>query len=659
MLAQARQMLGVDPARAAVLARQLLKRTPDAAEPHFILGAALRRSGDLHAALAVIAPLAEAQPGAWGLQYEHGVTLAALGQCDAALAALMRATQANPHSSLAWHALGDQLFLLGQPVAAADAQGRPVPGSAGDPALAAAAAALFDGRDGAAADGLRTRFGIDLNDVASLRLLADVGMRLGRHENVAHLLAAAIQLAPEYLPARFHQAIMLYRLERPHAAIAEIEPVLAARPGVATLWALRAAIHMQLGHEGQAVQDFGAALARDRDDARIWHGYGHALRAVGRQAEAVEAYRQAIALAPAFGEAYWSLANLKTWRFEAGDVDRMAALLASGGPAPEDRCYLHFAIGKAKEDEARFAESFEHYQSGNAARRAMLPYDAAGHADFVRRTIATFSPRFFAERSGVGAEAADPIFVLGMPRSGSTLIEQILASHSAVEGASELPDITAIARRLSTLAAAETGRGDTYPGSLADMPRAGFAELGAVYLERTRVRRSAGRPFFVDKFPGNFMHVGLIHLMLPKARIVDVRRNPLACCVSLFKQCFAQGQAYSHDLADLGDYFAQYETLMAHFATVLPGRVLRVSYEAIVEDPEHQMRRLLDYCGLDFEADCLRFFATDRAIRTPSSEQVRRPIFRDGLDQWRNFQPWLKPLVDALGPLADEASDTS
>ena len=278
-------------------------------------------------------------------------------------------------------------------------------------------------------------------------------------------------------------------------------------------------------------------------------------------------------------------------------------------------------------------------------------------ADFVERTIATFDPRFLAERSSVGLDAADPIFVLGMPRSGSTLIEQILASHSAVEGASELPDITAMARHLSSLAAAETGHKEAYPGSLADMPPAAFAELGAAYLERTRVRRSAGRPFFVDKFPGNFMHVGLIHLMLPKARIVDVRRNPLACCVSLFKQCFAQGQAYSYDLADLGGYFIQYEKLMAHFATVLPGRVLRVSYEAMVEDPEHQVRRLLDYCGLEFEAGCLNFFETDRAIRTPSSEQVRRPIFRDGLDQWRNFQPWLEPLVDALGPLANDASD--
>ena len=276
--------------------------------------------------------------------------------------------------------------------------------------------------------------------------------------------------------------------------------------------------------------------------------------------------------------------------------------------------------------------------------------------DFVERTIATFSPRFLAERSSVGLDAADPIFVLGMPRSGSTLIEQILASHSAVEGASELPDITAMARRLSTRAAAETGYGEAYPGSLADMPPAAFAGLGAEYLERTHARRSSGRPFFVDKFPGNFMHVGLIHLMLPRARIVDVRRSPLACCVSLFKQCFAQGQAYSYDLADLGGYFAQYEKLMAHFATVLPGRVLRVSYEAMVEDPEHQVSRLLDYCGLAFEAGCLSFFETDRAIRTPSSEQVRRPIFRDGLNQWRNFQPWLKPLVDALGPLADEAS---
>lgn len=644
-------MLGNDPAGAVLVSRALLKRAPHAMEIRFILGAALRRCGDLSEALAVLAPLAEARPEAWGLHYEHGMTLAALGQGEAASAALKRATAANPNSSLAWHALGDQLLLTGQPIEAREAQSRLLPGSLGDAMLAEAAGALFDGRAGAM-DTLRARFGLDLNDVAALCLLADVGMGLGRVETVLPFLAAATRLAPGHLPTRYREAIALHRLDRPQAALAAIDPVIAARPGVALYRALRAAINLQLGREGQAVEDFAAALALDRDDAHVWHGYGHALRAVGRQADAVDAYRQALARAPALGEVYWSLANLKTWRFESADVDRMETLLFNGELSSEDRCYLHFALGKAKEDDARFVDSFKHYRQGNAARRVTLPYDAAAHADFVHRTIATFSPDFLAARSGVGLDSAAPIFVLGMPRSGSTLIEQILASHSAVEGASELPDVTAMARHL----ARRESESHAYPGSLADMPPVAFAELGAEYLERTRMRRSSGRPFFVDKFPGNFLHVGLIHLMLPKARIIDVRRNPLACCVSLFRQCFAQGQAYSYDLADLGSYFVQYEKLMAHFATVLPGRILRVSYEDLVDDPELQSRRLLDYCGLDFEAGCLRFFETDRAIRTPSSEQVRRPIFRDGLDQWRRFEPWLGPLVGALGALADEGA---
>ena len=512
------------------------------------------------------------------------------------------------------------------------------------------AAAAFLGGDDTAADQLRLRFGLDRNDIGAVRLIGEVGARLGMNEAVAHLLSAAVEAAPAFIPARYHLAIALHRLGQNDAALAAIDRVLLDCPGRPAFLALRAAILMQSGREQQATEDLGAAVALDPAAAPIWHAYGHALRAVGDRAGAIAAYRRAIALAPDFGEAYWSLANLKAFHFESAEIDRMVAMLEREMLRPTDRSALHFALGKAMADARRDAEAFAHYRAGNVARRASEPWDAAAHSRFVRRTIATLDEAFFAARRGVGAGEGDPIFVLGMPRAGSTLVEQILASHSAVEGVSELPDVTAIARRLSQTAASHSD----YPASLADLPLDRFADLGRDYLDRTRARRRRGTPYFVDKFPGNFLHAGLIHLMLPNAKIIDVRRHSVACCVSLYQQSFASGQAYSYDLVDLGRYFADYEALMRHFASVLPGRILRVSYEALVRDTAGEVGRLLDHCGLDFEPACLRFFETDRAIRTASSEQVRQPIFRDGLDHWRRFQPWLGPLIGALGSLAEE-----
>jgi tetratricopeptide (TPR) repeat protein len=634
MTAKARLLLGTDPQGAAEMARQVMTATPDAIEPRFIRAAALRRCGDARGALDLLGPLAAANPGAWGLHYEQGMALAALGESEAAAGALERATRANPRSPLAWHALGDQRALLGSPAPDAPA----LPGGVEDPGLAVLAARLFDGDDMAGGD-LRARFGLDLNDPAAMRLLADVGLRIERHAAVAALLRRALAIAPGFAPARLHLALALHLLDENEAALAAVDPLVDAHPRAETPLALRAAIRMKLGLEQAASEDFAAALALAPNDAALWHGRGHALRALGLQAAAIEAYRQAIAQRPTFGEAWWSLANLKTWRFADGDVTRMEAALADKALSPFDRSHLHFALGKALEDERDYAGSFGHYHRANALRRATAPHDAAAHSAFVQRTIATFGEDMVA-RSGVGLGAPDPIFVLGMPRSGSTLVEQILAGHSAVEAASELPYLTAIARELA-------GDG-AYPERLAALDDEGFARLGAAYLRRAGVHRPEGRPRFVDKFPGNFLHVGLIHLILPRARIIDVRRDARACCWSLFKQSFARGQAYSYDLADLGRYYSDYVDLMQHFDQVLPGRVLRLSYEALVVDTETETRRMLDHLGLDFEPACLDFFAATRVVRTPSSEQVRQPIFRDGLDQWRHFSPWLDPLIAAL-----------
>ena len=459
----------------------------------------------------------------------------------------------------------------------------------------------------------------------------------GRPDEAAAALGRAVALNPNSLEALHALAAILHETGRDAEALSVLENCRddSVRP-------LRAAIRLQLGDAEGAIADLRRALAATADDAGLWHVHGHALRAAGRQDEAVAAYRRALALRPDFGEVWWSLANLKTRAFAPGDVAAMSAALATADRA--SMAYLNFALGKAREDAGDDAAAFAAYAAGNAARRAAQPHDADAASAYVARTIATFSPALLSARAGGGDPANDPIFIVGMPRSGSTLVEQMLASHSAIEGLSELPDFSALARALP----------GPYPEALAELPTSRFETLGRAYIARIAARRHLGRPRFVDKFPGNVSHAGLIHLALPNAAIIDVRRDPLSCCVSLFKQAFAAGQAYSYDLADLGRAYADYVALTEHFDRVLPGRILRVSYEALIEDPEAQVRRLLDHLGLAFEPACLRFFETSRVVRTASSEQVRQPINRDALDSWRRFEPWLAPLKAGLGASGNE-----
>jgi hypothetical protein len=333
----------------------------------------------------------------------------------------------------------------------------------------------------------------------------------------------------------------------------------------------------------------------------------------------------------------------------------MRERLHDDGLAAEHRLHLEFALGKALEDARSYEQSFGHYARGNALRLAQTPYRAADHSARLKRARETYTREFFAQRQGWGAPEPDPIFIVGLPRAGSTLVEQILSSHSAVEGTMELPEIIALTRMLRRRAGQAAGAG-SYHEVLAALDRDEVRGLGERYLERTRVHRKAGAPFFIDKMPNNFAHLGLIHLALPNARIVDARREAMACCFSAFKQHFAQGQNYAYSLSDLGRYYADYMELMAHFDEVLPGRVHRVQYEDMVADTEGETRRLLAYCGLPFEDGCLRFFENERPVRTASAEQVRQPIYRDGLEQWRNYEPWLGPLAAALGKDPDRAA---
>ena len=595
-------------------------------------GAATETVGTLDVALAHAARLLTVDPAAAETQARE----------------ILKVAQDHPE---ALRLLGAALRRQGNTQAAEAAYLRSVKASVGDPQLIQAAAALCENRLGVAERTLRDVLIARPTDVAAIRMLAETGMRLGRYDDAENLLARCIELAPGFTAARHNYATVLYRQNKSQAAIAQADILLAEDPGNPGYRNLKAAALARIGEYAQAIALYAAVLKDQPRQPKVWMSYGHALKTVGRQVDAIDAYRRCVALAPQFGEAWWSLANLKTVTFSETDVAAMAGQLQRGDLTDEDRFHLEFALGKAREDAGAFAASFGHYTRGNALRRQALDYEADETTDQVRRAKTLLTAPFLAGRPGQGHGAPDPIFIVGLPRSGSTLVEQILASHSQVEGTQELPDIIAMARRLG--GKAKRASESRYPEVLGDLGPADLAALGEEYLARAAVHRKLGRPYFIDKMPNNWAHIGLIHLALPNAKIVDARRHPLGCGFSGFKQHFARGQGFTYDLTDIGRYYADYVDLMAHVDAVLPGRVHRVIYEQMVADPEAETRALLAYCGLPFEDACLRFYENDRAVRTASSEQVRRPIFTDAADHWRNFEPWLGELKAALGPVLD------
>ncbi len=478
-------------------------------------------------------------------------------------------------------------------------------------------------------------------DVSAIRMLGELAARIGRWRDSEHLLRRAVELAPDWTAAKANLALVLGRMGRPAEALELLDDVFAAEPDDPGHWNLKAATLGRLGDFEQAIQLYEDVLERSPRQPRVLLSYGHMLKTIGRQADGVAAYRRSIAVRPTLGEAWWSLANLKTVKFDDSDVAAMADALNRAELSDDDRLHLEFALGKAMHDSGRWEEAFGHYASGNAIRLKQEPYEAGRLTSTVDRCIEKFTAPVFAERTG-GCDAPDPIFIVGMPRAGSTLVEQILASHSLVEGTSELADIPALARKAGV-----------YPKGALKLTEQERGDLGEEYLKRSGVQRRTARPLFIDKLPNNWVHVPFIQLILPNAKIIDARRHPLGCCFSNFRQHFARGQPFTYDLSDVGRYYADYVRLMAHVDAVLPGRVHRVIYERMVEDTEAEVRALLDYCGLEFEPACLEFYKTDRAVRTASSEQVRQPIYRDATDEWRPYESHLGPLKAALGEVLD------
>jgi tetratricopeptide (TPR) repeat protein len=513
------------------------------------------------------------------------------------------------------------------------------------PRLIEAAMALNENRLDVAERLLKPHLKEDPFDAAAIRMLAELAARIGRWRDAENLLRRAVELAPGWTAAKANLALVLGRMGRPSEALALLDDIFEAEPDEVGHWNLKAATLGRLGDFEEAIRLYQGVLERNPDLPRVWLSYGHMLKTVGRQADGIAAYRKAIALQPTLGDAWWSLANLKTVKFDAADLRAIEEALRAPGLGDEDRFHLDFALGKAMHDSGRADEAFAHYAKANALRLKSQPYRPDDITKSVDRCITAFTAEAFAERQG-GCEARDPIFIVGMPRAGSTLIEQILSSHSQIEGTSELADIPVLARRPGP-----------YPKGVLNASADERRALGEEYLKRTGVQRRTDRPLFIDKLPNNWLFVPFIHLVLPNAKIIDARRHPLGCCVSNFRQHFARGQPFTYDLDHVGRYYADYVRMMAHVDAVLPRRVHRVVYEQMVDDTETVVRRLLDYLGLEFEPQVLEFYRTERAVRTASSEQVRQPIYREATEEWRAYEAHLGPLKAALGPVLDAYPD--
>jgi tetratricopeptide (TPR) repeat protein len=641
-----------NPSLVEARAREVLAEDPGNPAALLVLGAVLRRQGDAEAARAILEPLASSQPQMANAQLELGLALDDLGDGRGASAAISRAVDINPMFLDAWFALGDRFALV---------HGKECCGLAGaiddeppgdDPQLLEVRAALRDGRPEAAERLLRELQELRPADASLIKLLADAVLRLGRRKEAETLLERCLELSPDWLAARFRYATVLFAQGQYQRSHPQIGIILRHDPANALYRYLRAVALARALELAEALVAFETYLKDYPDRAGAWMSYAEALRASGRHADCVAALRKATEIIPGFADAYRNLASIKSFRFDPDAPQALRAQLARTDLMRRDREQLHFALAKALADNGDHAEAFDNFLKCNRLRQSDIPSSAETAAELVRRTKAFFNPAFLRRRAGGGCEAQGPVFIVGMPRSGSTLVEQILASHPAIEAGGEFPYIAAIVQRVDR-ANKLGGATGHYPEELRNLDGNWLKALGQDYLNLARPNLRRGRAFFTDKMPMNYLHIGLIHLSLPNAKIVDVRRHPLDCCVSCFTNYFPAARLFWPDLNDVGRAYASYVELMAHFDEVMPGKIHRVLYEELIEDPQKEVRRLLDYLGLPFEESCLRYYETERGVVTMSAEQVRMPIYKHGIGQWRKYEPWLEPLKAALGPVLE------
>ena len=636
-------------AQALAACDTLLGKVPENRDVLYMLAVAQRYLGRLQDALATLQRFQQLHPGYSRLFQERGHCCLAARDPAGAMEAYLQAVNLNPALPASWKAL-QVLFKSAGRTAEAETAAAHVATLASLPVAVVTASSMF--ADGEVHDAERVvrQFLLQHPDhVEAMRLLARIGVQLDILDDAEFLFESVLAFAPDYHLARYEYVDVLLKVHKYVKALEEIDKLLKLEPRNRSYRTLYANACVGLGNQEEGLRVFRELAAEAPLQADLQLSIAHALKTLGRREQSIESYRAAAALNPSFGDAYWSLANLKTYRFTDEEIARMRSQESATTTQLLDRYHLCFALGKGLEDRGEYAESFGYYERGNALKKSEGRYRPEPVERNARLQAAVCSHEFFAARQGFGCARPDPIFIVGLPRSGSTLLEQILASHTEVEGTMELADIPRLVARLQGRDPDESK--PPYPRILADLSAEQLKRYGEKYLADTQVYRT-GKPFFIDKNPNNFRHIGLIHLMLPNAKIIDARREPMACCFSNFKQLFAAGQEFTYSFEDIARYYRSYIELMAHWDRALPGKVLRVQHEAVVEDLEGNVRRILEFCGLAYQPQCVEFYKTERSVRTASSEQVRRPIFKEGLDQWRNFEPFLAPLKAALGPLA-------
>ncbi len=626
-------------------AQALLAQVPENRDVLYLVAVSQRYLGRIADALGTLARFESLHPEYGRLFQERGHCYRAVNEATAASLAYQQAVTLNPTLKASWNAL-DTLFRAAGRVKDADTAAAHARKLAGLPAPVVTATNMFcEGETYAAEQVIRRFLQKNGNHIEGMRLLAQIGMKLEILDDAEFLLESVLAFEPDYHAARYDYAIVLTQRHKQAQALEEIRKLLGIEPDNRAYRTIQANALVGLGQHEEAQHIYRGLLSDATNPAELHLSIAHSLKTLGRQPEAIESYRAAARVQPSYGDAFWSLANLKTYRFTDSEIETMRVQEAAPTTSLLNRFHLCFALGKALEDRGEYAESFRYYELGNALKKPTTRYQPAVMERMLRMQAAVCTPEFFAARQGVGCERSGPIFIVGLPRSGSTLLEQILASHSQVEGTMELADIPRLVNEINGRGAEDSK--PRYPALLGELSADQLRQFGEKYLEDTQVYRT-GKPYFIDKMPNNFRHIGLIHLILPNAKIIDARREAMDCCFSNFKQLFASGQEFTYSIEDIARYYRSYIELMEHWDKVLPGKMLRVQHEDVVEDLEGNVRRILDFAGLEFEPACLEFHKTERSIRTASSEQVRRPISREGLGAWRHFEPWLGPLKAIL-----------
>ena len=578
---------------------------------------------------------------------EQGYIYLALQEEVKALVAFEQAITLNPTLIASWQELIELYRINKQPEDIQKAANQLAKLKALPPALLAVTELMHEGKLLKAEQICRNFLQKNNRHIEGMCLLAEIGIELKIYDDAEFLLASALELAPNHIQARSQYLNLLIRLGKYKAAEQQVEKLLLEQPDNLSFIVAKANVLTGLGEISQAISLFEQAITQDKQVAGFHLQLGHALKAKGEINKAIAAYQQAYQLKPSFGDAYWSLANTKTYRFSDDEISEMQAQQANDDLALTDKVQLHFATGKAFEDRKEYQHAFLAYQQGNNLQHEHNGFDINKTEQQVAEQIKYCTKELFEIRGHLGLNTPDPIFIVGLPRAGSTLLEQILASHSQVDGTMELHNILGLASRLRGRSNKQSEQENQYPKNLSEINQDYFKRFGQQFIDETRVYREQA-PLFIDKMPNNFLHIGLIRLILPNAKIIDARRSPMACCFSGFKQLFAEGQDFSYNLEDIGRYYQAYLKLMAHWHEVLPGYVLTVNHEDVVDDLEKQVRRILDFCGLTFEQSCLDFHKTKRTIKTPSSEQVRQPIYKSATEQWRHFEQYLTPLKKVL-----------